>query len=156
MFRTWETSTQNVVFAVLENRNVFSAVVESQTAELKEIHLKEATAASARHDHMNAIISATAAETNHLQIQEHRQTRQDVAQQAAANLASLRVDIDKRTDEIKELIKATHQAKTRKERSKLREKTNATMLSLTAEGLIYDSLMVCMHCSILSNNKTFY
>lgn len=50
--------------------------------------------------------------------------------------------MDKRTDEIKNLIKATGKAKRTKERMQLKEKANAACASLAAMDLIHNSLMV--------------
>lgn len=138
-----ERSTQSVILAVLQNRSVFLQELEAQTVELREMHVEETAAADARRDHIKATISATAQEMSDIQMHEHQTTRQEVAQHAAITVASLRIDIDKQSDEIKDLIKVTNRAKTIKEKRKLKEKTNAATASLIAMDLIYDSLVVC-------------
>jgi len=141
-FKTLETSTQNIVLAVLQNRSIFTTVIDAQTAELKEIHQEEAIAAAIRHEDVKSTLITTVQDLNEFQSQEHRVTREEIAQRAACDAANLRAHMDKRTDEIKSLLKATGKAKGTKEKVQLREKTNAATASLVAMDLIHDRLMV--------------
>jgi hypothetical protein len=143
-FKTLETSTQKLIVAVLENRSVFAAVIETQIAELKEVHQKEASISAVRHENVKAAIVATVTSTSQQQAREHETTRQEIAQRAANEAAQLKVRMDKHTDEIKHLIRATSQSNGRNERKRLKEKTNAAAASLVAMDLIYESLMVCV------------
>jgi hypothetical protein len=109
---------------------------------LRKIHFQEAANADARYNNIKATIFETVRGTNELQAQEHEVTRQEIAQQAVTDAAALRANMDKRTDEIKALIRKANQAKGRKEKIRLKEKTNAATASLIAMDLIYGSLMV--------------
>jgi len=53
--------------------------------------------------------------------------------------------MDKRTDEIKDLINVIKKAKRVKERVKLTEKANVAIMSFVTIGLIHNSLMVLLN-----------
>jgi len=127
---------------VLQNRCIFSTAIDAQTVALKEIHQKEAVVAALRHQDVKSTILSTVENMNELQSSEHGNTRQEIAQRAACDAANLRAHMDKRSDEIKDLIKATKEAKGAKERVLLAEKANAAVASLVAMELIHGSLMV--------------
>jgi len=143
-FQTLETTTQNIVLALLQNRSVFTMAIDAQTAELKEIFQKGAVAATLRHEDVKSTLFATVEDLSKLQSYEHGITRQEIAQRAACDAANLRAHMDKRTDEIRGLIEATGKAKGVKKRMQLAERANAAIASLAAMDLIRDSLMVCL------------
>jgi hypothetical protein len=142
-FENLETSTQSIVLAVLQNRSIFAEAMDAQTAEFRDIQQREAAAATLRHKDAKSTLLATVEDINQLQSHEHGITRQEI-QRVACDAANLRAHIDKRTDEIKGLIKATGRAKGTKERVKLAERANAEFASLAAMDLIHSSLMVCL------------
>jgi hypothetical protein len=111
---------------------------------LKETNQKEAVAAAVRHEDVKSTILATVKDMNKLQSYEHGSTRHEIAQRAACDAANLRVHMDKRSDEIKNLIKASKEAKETKERVQLAEKANAVVASLVAMDLVHGSLIVCL------------
>ena len=111
---------------------------------LKETHQKEAVAAAVRHEDVKSTIPATVKDMNELQSYEHGATRQEITQRAACDAANLRAHMDKRSDEIKSLIKASKEAKGTKERVRLAEKANAAVASLVAMDLVHGSLVVCL------------
>ncbi|KAF4637857.1 hypothetical protein G7Y89_g210 [Cudoniella acicularis] len=140
-FETLETSTQGIILAVLENRSVFNTAIEAQSGELKNIYENQESKSAARHEGMKAKMIEVVTKTSEQQIHQHETTRGEIAQRAANEAVKLKVYMDKRTDEIKALIKETCEAKGTKERMQLKEKTNAAAASLVAMDLIYDNLM---------------
>ena len=140
-FKNLEASTQNIVLAVLENRSVFTEAICEQTVVFRELQQEEAAAAALRHTDVKSTLRASVKDINQLQSHEHSITRQEI-QRVAYRAADLRAHMDKSTDEIKALIKATNQAKGIKERVKLAEKTNAQYATLAAMDLVHASLMV--------------
>jgi hypothetical protein len=146
-FKRLDGSAQEIVLAVFENRSVLTAVVEAESRELKTMYASEAKLSAIRHENLKT----TTAEISQHQIQEHRLTREEIAERATNQAAQLRAHMDKSTDEIKALIKATHKAKGSWERNRLKEKTNATAASLVAMDLIYGSLMVRTYAAQLTN-----
>ena len=127
-----------------ENRSVFATIIKQTTAELKELHHEEATMAEVRHEDVKASFTATVSEASQGQLREHRVTRQELAERAAADVVKLEARMERCSEEIRNLIKLTHRARGNKERKQLKEKTNAATASLVAMDMIYNSLIVSL------------
>lgn len=143
-FRGLGATAQNIVHSLLENRSIFTGAIDAQTVALKDIHQNEAVAAALRHEDAKATLVTTFENLSEHQSNEHGKTRQEIVQQAACSAASLRVHMDKRLDEIKDLIKAAMNAKGVKEIRRLGEKTKAAQLSLAAMEVNLEVNMVCL------------
>ena len=130
-----ETSTQNVIDAVINNRSAFTFAIQEQTAEIRS-NIKE------QHGKTRAQIANAASSLNDRNNHQHERTREELARMTM-EAGVLRREMEQQLAEIKSLITATGQAQEEKQQMDLEAEANAVASSWIAKDLAYTEIMVC-------------